>query len=248
MCSTMLLVVQSTMVSGRSVRGSAAKATTISLVFARSWAPAGSARGTATATPSSSESAASIRVNRVMRVSLSSRLSGRNGSCGGRARRASPRSRPPRGDRAPRARRRAARPRAASRSSAAATSARAMPRRRYDGSTAETVDVAAPAVPAADDRAHQQIVVDRHQHRGGGVLDHLVDLLGGVGGARARVGVVPEVQQRGALVGTAGSDDDRHQTRKRGSSTSRSQSPTRLMPSAVKASAAPGKAASHHAT
>src|ERR1700687_1454833 len=82
----------------------------------------------------------------------------------------------------------------------------------------------------------------------GGVLDHLVDLLGGVGGARARGGVVPEVQQRGALVRTAGSDDDRHQTRKRGSSTSRSQSPTRLMPSAVKASAAPGKAASHHAT
>src|SRR5712691_189928 len=44
MCSTMLLVVQSTMVFGRSVRGSAAKATTTSSAFMRSWAAAGSAR------------------------------------------------------------------------------------------------------------------------------------------------------------------------------------------------------------
>ena len=52
-----------------------AKATTISLVCVRSWAAAGSTRGTATATPSSTASAASISVNRVMRVSLSRRLS-----------------------------------------------------------------------------------------------------------------------------------------------------------------------------
>src|SRR6266849_10380344 len=43
MCSTMLLVVQSTMVLGRSVRGSAAKATMTSSAFIRSWAKAGAA-------------------------------------------------------------------------------------------------------------------------------------------------------------------------------------------------------------
>src|SRR5882672_1297114 len=43
MCSTMLLVVQSTMVLGRSVRGSAAKATMTSYAFIRSWPRTGAA-------------------------------------------------------------------------------------------------------------------------------------------------------------------------------------------------------------
>src|SRR5262249_10245208 len=45
----MLLVVQSTMVLGSSVRGSAAKATTTSSVLERSWAKAGTARARTTA-------------------------------------------------------------------------------------------------------------------------------------------------------------------------------------------------------
>src|SRR5215470_2666388 len=65
MCSICTFVVQSTMVSGRSVRGSAAKATTTSLARARScW----SAK-TAPAVVSRTASAASVVVNRVMRAS-----------------------------------------------------------------------------------------------------------------------------------------------------------------------------------
>src|SRR5882724_3995919 len=63
MCSTMLLVVQSTIVLGRSVRGSAAKATTTSLARTRSWAGADAAR------PSSTASAVSSVVNRLMTAS-----------------------------------------------------------------------------------------------------------------------------------------------------------------------------------
>src|SRR5712691_5711924 len=64
MCSTILLVVQSTMVSGRSVRGSAAKATTTSLDRARSCAAPGTAR------PSTATSTASVFTNRIGETSL----------------------------------------------------------------------------------------------------------------------------------------------------------------------------------
>src|SRR2546425_13184260 len=50
MCSSMLLVVQSTIVTASIVRGSAPRPITISLLLTRSWASAGAARATTTRT------------------------------------------------------------------------------------------------------------------------------------------------------------------------------------------------------
>ena len=80
--------------------------------------------------------------------------------------------------------------------SASATSAVAMPRRRYEGCDREAIQRAAPAVPSGDDRPDDRVAVEREHSAPGERSSSPFETVGIVGGRRLRGRVEPEREDR----------------------------------------------------
>src|SRR2546422_957669 len=68
----------------------------------------------------------------------------------------------------------------------------------------QAIDIPPPAVPSANDCAHEPSVGLRHEEDGGGLGEELEDLLAVVGGARSRLRLSPQGENLLGLVGPRG--------------------------------------------